>query len=109
MGKPVNIVTTAHAQAAEFAALAGVSTQPADVTELQNALRAAIAKQGELGDALTREQELRGDAETKLNAEAAAHDSTVTQMKSLVDELNAEKEAHARTQAALTAATQPAA
>lgn len=84
MNRPVNLVTTAHAQAAEFAALAGAATQPADTTALKNALRDALAKQAEL--------------DTLLHDETVAHAVTA-------DELAAEKEAHAATQAALDAAT----
>jgi hypothetical protein len=44
MGKPLNIASTSHAQAAEFAAIAGVASQPADTTDLKNALRDALAR-----------------------------------------------------------------
>ena len=79
MGKPTNIAgpSTAHSQAKEFAALAGVASAPADVTTLQQSLKTAIAKQAELTE----------------------------QNEALTAELTAEKEAHAKTQAALTAAT----
>lgn len=85
-----NIASTSHAQAQEFAALAGVSSQPQDTTELQNALRDALAHVVEQDAALRSANE---------------------QVDSLTAELAAEKEAHAATQAALTAATtvQPAA
>ena len=84
MGKPTNIASTSHAQAAEFAALAGVATQPADTTDLKNALRDSIAKQTELDTALT---------------------ATNEQVDSLTAELAAEKTAHEATQVALDAAT----
>lgn len=57
MGKPTNIVSTSHAQAAEFAALAGADT---------TALKDALAKQTELTAAL----------EAELAAEKEAHAAT---------------------------------
>lgn len=79
MNRPINIAgpSTAHSQAKEFAALASVASAPADVTTLQQSLKTAIAKQTELTE----------------------------QNEVLQTELKAEKEAHAKTQAALTAAT----
>jgi hypothetical protein len=77
MGKPTNIATTAHAQAAEFAALAGVATQPADTTALQTAYREAVAR----------------------------IDSLVSENEAATAALAAEKTAHEATQAALDAAT----
>jgi cell division septum initiation protein DivIVA len=74
MGKPVNLVSTAHSQAKEFAAIAGVASNPAD----QSAQVADLKNQ------------VRGLTES---------------LNSTISELAAEKEAHEKTQAALTAAT----
>lgn len=84
MGKPVNIASTSHAQAAEFAAIAGAASQPADVTGLKNALRDALARVADQTDVLQAMDEKHAALEA---------------------ELAAEKEAHAATQAALDAAT----
>lgn len=70
MPKANNIVTTAQSQHAELLALMGGAQPDTRVTELEEALRTAIAKQADL-----------------------------------TGELEAEKEAHQKTQAALAAAT----
>lgn len=68
MGKPTNIASTSHAQAAEIAAFAGVATQPADTTALKNALRDALAKQTELTAALEAEQQAHAATSAALEA-----------------------------------------
>ena len=100
MGKPTNIAgpSTAHSQAKEFAALAGVASAPADVTTLQQLLKTAIAKQAELTE--------QNEALTQANNEGAGTVALMnTKIDELTEQLTAEKEAHAKTQAALTAAT----
>lgn len=87
MGKPVNIASTSHAQQAELAALLGgprsaVSVQASD--ELQARIEAL---------------------ETANNEGAATVAGLNAQIEALESELAAEREAHAKTQAALTAAT----
>jgi hypothetical protein len=77
MGKPTNIASTSHAQAAEFAALASVASDPADVARLKIALHDAMER-------------------------VVQQDTIIATMS---DGLAAEKEAHAATQAALEAAT----
>jgi hypothetical protein len=68
MGKPTNIASTSHAQAAEFAAIAGVASQTADVTGLKNALRDALARV-ELQDAeLAAEKEAHAATQAALDA-----------------------------------------
>lgn len=68
MGKPTNIASTSHAQAAEIAAFAGVTSQPGDVTTLKNALRDALAKQAELDAALVAEQQAHAATSAALEA-----------------------------------------
>jgi hypothetical protein len=105
--KPTNLnsqKTTAHSQAAEFAALAGVASQPADTTQLAVSYRDAIAK-------LTAEQDAHDATRDQLTATNGSLIEANAQVEALTAELAAEKEAHAKTQAALTAAvaTPPAA
>ena len=85
MAKPQNIGSTAHAQQAEMALIVGVKPQPADT---------ALA-----------------EAQSTLADERAAHAATTgqlteanAQVEALTAELAAEKEAHAKAQAALNAA-----
>lgn len=85
--------TTAHAQAAEFAMLAGANKVAATV--LTDGSGAAMAS---LQDELTAEKE----------AHAATAGSLIeanAQIEALTAELTAEKEAHAKANAALAAAT----
>lgn len=84
MGKPVNIASTSHAQQAELAALLGGPRSAVSVQASDEKIASLNADVEELTAQLAAEQELRGEAETALNAE---------------------REAHAKTQAALAAAT----
>lgn len=90
MGKPVNIASTSHAQQAELAALLGGprGTVVADAN-------------GELMEANARIEAL----ETANNEGAATVAGLNARIEALETELAAEREAHAKTQAALAAAT----
>jgi predicted nucleic acid-binding Zn-ribbon protein len=81
MGKPVNIASTSHSQQAELAILLGGGRQVAPVSEDVEALTEALHEA------------------QAANAGLQAH------VVELDTALQAEREAHAKTQAALTAAT----
>lgn len=85
MGKPVNIASTSHAQHAELAALlGGRGAAPVAPDELQARIEAL---------------------ESANNEGAATVAGLNAQIEALESELAAEREAHAKTQAALAAAT----
>lgn len=71
MGKPTNIASTSHAQAAEIAAFAGVTSQPADTTALKNALRDALARVEAQDAELAAEKEAHAATAAALEAATA--------------------------------------